>query len=823
MALDELKQLPIWSPSFTKRGKAKAPYFDINDPSAHVTYPLAEQTQQLLSTEQSKYLGVMPTLDDPYIYLDVDVEPVKEGETKKSRKQAKIQPILLELLEQYPTYTEVSPSGNGLHIIYKLDARAYEVFKLAGFTRITASGQDVPFVGEIMFSSSFLILTENLFFPDKPEFSQISTISIDGLLKFAPALSRKLQLDLTPTAVNPESNVIGIKSRQRVKMAPDLQDLQRRLMLLPTRMDYYAQRAYEKLNMPMCPSTYDHWVNVCMCLCHSAIQAQDSSLHTEFYQLFDQWSQRDPDTYKGPEDTAQKWEQCLKTTIQRIQQDSGYAPALTKATLHKLVNLCYPQYPVVNDKFEPIWESHVNIQTALDFHGLIFLADIYSFDSLYAKCHRDVAERIFPSSFSREPDENPDYQIVHLKSIDLALRVVLEASGFLIPAIKACLPVARPLAGMNINFDLNINVYDKFQTWIDSVPWDGTPRVQQVINTLKFNELEDPMILNHYRHGLYKCLLWLVAIRYYGKPSAPPCVPILVGSEGIYKSTWCKALLHDTPFAMQYVKSISGLLKERKELTRALQSTLIALIDEIETSMTNADKAKDILSEEQLSIRAHYQNGYVNVIKRGLIFGTTNNPYIQASDDGNRRYLRITVRFCDTSELWTINMQQVYAELKQDYLNFVKQGNNMPWVFTKEENALNNLIMGEASTASNDTLLFEEYFGGRPENFEFDPKQLLGKQGGLKQNVVLEEEGLAVSVKSMANKLVEYQQLQNFNMAIRAPNRAVVRRKLQSFAAKYTKSEHCTVMIGTVPCTNGAIKAKGQTLFVIPKRRTNHD
>jgi hypothetical protein len=260
-------------------------------------------------------------------------------------------------------------------------------------------------------------------------------------------------------------------------------------------------------------------------------------------------------------------------------------------------------------------------------------------------------------------------------------------------------------------------------------------------------------------------------------------------------------------------------MADRKELSRALQSTLVALVDEIETVLKSADKAKDILTEETLSLRAHYTNSHVNVMKRGLLFGTTNNPYMNASDDGNRRMFRITVQFCDTDALWKIDMQQVYAELKHDYEQFVKQGNHMPWVFTKTENALNNKIMGVASTTSEDAILLHEFFGGAPQDFEFDPNDLLGVNKGVKQNKTLVDEGHATTIRKITNEIVSYLQEQNFNVSVKPPNAAVIRRKLQSFSAKYTKTEHKTILIGKHSLLNGMIELKKQTLFIVPQRR----
>lgn len=807
--LIDLKSTRIWSHTRTNRGKTKAPALKINEPESHTSYEGAQQLKHKLNASgksESLYIGVMPSSEDAYIYLDVDVDPNDKSDNPTKHKE--VSPTLISFIRNNPTYVEKSPGGHGLHIIYKLSSRDHETLKSLEITKMSNVDLTMPMTGEMIFTNAFLIITETPTAYTDNKLLEPATLALGDLVEIYPKLKQRL---LAKT-----SNVIGMKSRQRLANAPDINDTRDRLLLLPPKMNFYLERAYSRLETPMQPNDYDHWVNVCMCLAHAALHFDDEVVQHEYYLLFDEWSQIDQDKYIGPEDTFDKWSDCLRSTAQKMSEDSNYQPALTKATLHRLVNLCYPRYEVVDHKGAIIWESHINLQSVLDFNELRFLADVYSFDSVYVECHREVAEKLFPITFSRDNTADPNKVVVFLKSIDLGLRTILEGSLYNIPSITKCLPVLKTLALQEIDFDLNTNTYDKFQTWIESTPWDGTPRVEDVIGTLHFDTATHKKILDHYRRGLYKCLLWLVGVRYNGKPASAPTVPILVGKEGIYKSTWVKSLFHDTPFANQYVKQVGGLLKDRKELSRALQSTLIALIDEIEQSMTNADKAKDILTEETLSLRAHYQNSYVNVMKRGLILGTTNNPFMSGSDDGNRRLFRITVQHCDTDALWKINMQQVYAELLYDYRAEVKRGNTMPWVFSKEENAMNNLLMGEASAQSEDAILLEDYFGGPATAFKFDPTKLLGKQGGIKQNKKLEDERVAVSVKTMYNLLVSHLQEQNYNAPVRMPKRNIVKRKLQAFAARYTDSEHKTVFIGSEACINGKMRIKNQDLYIVP-------
>ena len=809
--MQQLKSLIQWSPSHTKHGKEKAPHFNTNNPKDFLDYD-ASKRLQLSMAGKALHNGIMPSPDEPFIYLDVDVDPTPT--TKRPRKHTEIQESLLLLLAGNPTYTEWSPSGHGLHIIYKLSPRDHEIMKQHQITRLTSAALGNPMTGELFFGNGFLIITERPYF-DKQH--SVATISLETLVQLYPRLERELT-----TPIPQKADVIGINSKMRLTAMPDIDDLRIQLEQLPTTMTFYMQRAYARLSHPMEPNDYDHWVNVAMCLSHAALYSSDPAIHVEYYHLFDEWSSMAGELYKGSDDTLQKWEQCLNSTHDKMVEDNRYSPTLTKATMCQLVRLCKPQYTDRDNENRIMWESTTNLKTAINFHELTFHADAYSFDSIYVECHTDVADKLFWANFGRH-ETKPDHVMIHFKSIDLGIRMILESSNYHVPAISKCIKPFKQAMVQDVDLETNRNVHDKFKTFIDSRPWDGHPRVQQVIDTLHFDPLTTPEIHNHFRTGMYKCLLWLVGIRYHGHPASAPTVPILVGREGIYKSTWAKSLMHGTPFAMQFVRPISGLMSDRKELSRALQGTLVALVDEIETVLKNADKAKDVLLEETLSLRAHYTNDFVNVMKRGLLIGTTNNPYMNASTDGNRRLLRITVQHCDTDAMWQIDMQQVYAELKHDYMAAKKAGTPMPWVFTQEENALTNKIMGLASTSSDDVLLLEEYFGGPPSEFVFDGgDSLLGDHGGIKQNRILESEGHAVSVKTMLRDLRTY--LSDLSpdghvSSNQIISRPALKRQLQAYAAKYTDTQHKSIMVGEHKVTDGMITLKKQMLFIVPQRK----
>jgi putative DNA primase/helicase len=110
---EELQELPQWLCWTSNRipinpTKIKYPYAKVNDPNTWGTYDeafWAYNDRDLLG------IGFVFTEDDPYVGIDIDKcrNPLDGTLTKESM-------MIIRLLN---SYTEVSPSGTGLHVIVK--------------------------------------------------------------------------------------------------------------------------------------------------------------------------------------------------------------------------------------------------------------------------------------------------------------------------------------------------------------------------------------------------------------------------------------------------------------------------------------------------------------------------------------------------------------------------------------------------------------------------------------------------------------------------------------------------------------------------------
>jgi hypothetical protein len=120
MIPDELKAYPQWilwkEVALDNGTRTKIPYScnggkaSTSDPSTWTTYELAADAAQRLFMG----LGFVLSDNDPFAFIDLD-DPFKNHPTEAEAKQ--IIARHLKIVEEFNSYTEVSPSGTGLHII----------------------------------------------------------------------------------------------------------------------------------------------------------------------------------------------------------------------------------------------------------------------------------------------------------------------------------------------------------------------------------------------------------------------------------------------------------------------------------------------------------------------------------------------------------------------------------------------------------------------------------------------------------------------------------------------------------------------------------
>ena len=109
-ALDTLAVRPQWV-CWRREGKRKAPYNPVTGRKASTTDPSTWGTYEEARAAENDYdgIGFVLSADDPFTFVDLD-HCIEDGE---------VLPWTVEVVESLRSYTEVSPSDTGLHILVR--------------------------------------------------------------------------------------------------------------------------------------------------------------------------------------------------------------------------------------------------------------------------------------------------------------------------------------------------------------------------------------------------------------------------------------------------------------------------------------------------------------------------------------------------------------------------------------------------------------------------------------------------------------------------------------------------------------------------------
>lgn len=195
------------------------------------------------------------------------------------------------------------------------------------------------------------------------------------------------------------------------------------------------------------------------------------------------------------------------------------------------------------------------------------------------------------------------------------------------------------------------NKSDSAQDWLNSLRWDGVPRVE----TFAQNYLGADDTAYHRAVGMY---MWTaLAGRVLTPGVKADMVPILVGAQGLRKSTSAKAIC---PHPDQFVEIDLGI--NDGDMARLLRGRLVAELGEL-----RGMSVKDELAVNALITRTHeswipkYQELAVNYPRRFLFIGTSNRRDFLRDPTGSRRWLPLDVGECDPEKI-AHDRDQLWAE-----------------------------------------------------------------------------------------------------------------------------------------------------------------
>lgn len=219
--------------------------------------------------------------------------------------------------------------------------------------------------------------------------------------------------------------------------------------------------------------------------------------------------------------------------------------------------------------------------------------------------------------------------------------------------------------------------YHPFVEYLEQEQWDGVPRLDRLLSTLKVDPGHRQL-----RERIMKTWLTSVvaAVRGYGD-MVPKGVLVLVGPQSIGKTSWLRYLCPEGMFGEG--QHLDPHNKDSKMLSTRY---LMVELGELDSTFNKSDIAslKAHISNASDHYRRPYDRG-VSEFKRQTIYaGTVNEPQFLQDDTGNVRFWPLAVVDID---LDTIQQMKKSGELRQVWLEveaYYRRGEQL-WYFEREE------------------------------------------------------------------------------------------------------------------------------------------
>ncbi|MBO9722992.1 MAG: hypothetical protein J7530_01320 [Novosphingobium sp.] len=216
--------------------------------------------------------------------------------------------------------------------------------------------------------------------------------------------------------------------------------------------------------------------------------------------------------------------------------------------------------------------------------------------------------------------------------------------------------------------------------WIDSQPWDGIDRIDDLFETITLAD-DYPAFLG--RALFYRWLLSATAAAILeGRRFSSRGVLTLQGPQGIGKTTWISRLVSDQKLAEDVVKRDHFMDGASKDSTKLAVSHWIVEIGELDGAFRkDIARLKGFITNDCDKFRLPYGKSEVEYDRRTVFAATVNDSAFLVDPTGNSRFWTLAVESLDFRH--TIDMQQVFAQTSLD----VKRGEQW-WLTQAEDQAL---------------------------------------------------------------------------------------------------------------------------------------
>lgn len=302
----------------------------------------------------------------------------------------------------------------------------------------------------------------------------------------------------------------------------------------------------------------------------------------------------------------------------------------------------------------------------------------------------DVNDRMKPLSTIDNVAE-----IAHRLGINIRYNVIAKEEEILIPGeafsidnkanasfawlTSWCARFRMPTANLGdyVTYISDQNLYNPVAEWIMSKPWDGISRLQDVYSTITSTTADDLKSVL-----MYRWMMSAIAAAFMPEGVSAAGVLVLQGDQYLGKTKWFKSLVPDH---LGVVKDGMLLRPDDKDSVKQICSFWLVELGELDATFRRSDIAalKSFITAKSDVLRRAYARKESHFARRTVFFGSVNPKQFLHDPTGNRRYWTIECLEIDHSH--RIDMQQVWAELYEDFKAWQANGGNAPWYLTPDE------------------------------------------------------------------------------------------------------------------------------------------
>lgn len=766
----ELREKRQWTHSFSTK-ELKRPAYTEYKPDGALNYIDAKDI-----AGDDKYIGFYVTLKDRYVLIDVD----------HTEHDTDLPANLSNLVTVFnPTYCEVSPSGKGLRIIYKLE-KSEDKLDLSGnsfFAKeiFKKNKRNV----QLNIGPPWMTITGDETSYSVERIADLPLEVLDGIFN----IKRKRTEDATPTVQIQLPSFTAIKNS---------------LFNIPLNQNPRIIRAYEQLTGSEYHH-YDFWLRILMSLHDYAFKAGKL---VECFDLGLMWSKTDSEAFKNDEDVKRKWDSF-----------SNKDASVTFNTLFKINKLCTIWWPDpakdAKKRMEkglpvlPFARSISNYKTLFKFYDLKFHRDEGDPNLFYVTADQDILDKYFTKGTEKIYFDKyiGPYSTRSFSRMSLQFFMDNYVVGMSSQIIREFTDHAFASTTRTVNL---FKIY--YTTPFEEIPESYKVNALNYENSTFENlwsciKLKDNISKEQIALCKIFYLKWLYNL--LRNQVLPPSqynnnigILLLTGDEQVRKTSHFKCIL---PKAFRYkiVFTSHGFKNEAdlRDTAKISAFTMVVVWDEIEQFLNPETEAnfKKTLDANPQTFIDKYETVAATYKPISIYGATSNQSKFKLSRRTNRRLLNIPVKWVDTDKMntlcWHPILHDVEATMK-----------NKDWLLTDTELEIQAKYHEAIKSKTDLDIIIREIFNFETAFDILDFKHF--SVGKLIENKRL------MSLKTIVNIL----ELKGVYF-----KRPALKNSLIRACAFYTGTQHKSKLYKSFYVKDGIVKYGTQVLFVMPNIQTDDD